>query len=42
MPEMKHFVDPLFGDPKTTLLEIEISPKGKATTSLTLNVHKPK
>ena len=42
MLKLTHDVDPLFGDPTTTPLEIEISPKGKATTSLTLNVHKPK
>ena len=41
MLELTHDVDLLFGDPKTTPLEIEISDIGKAT-NLTFNVHKPK
>lgn len=41
MPKMVEYVDSLFGDPKTTILEIEI-PASKKTTTMTLNVHKPK
>lgn len=39
MPKITNLVDPLFADPKSTPLEIEVSPKG--TTIQTFNVHKP-
>ena len=39
MPKVTSLVAPLFTDPKSTPLEIEVPPKG--TTSLTLSVHKP-
>lgn len=41
MPKMTNYVDSVFGDPKTTTLEIEV-PASKKTTTLTLNVHKPR
>ena len=41
MPKMIYIVDPLFGQPEKTPLEIEI-PAGKKMTNLTLTVHKPK
>ena len=40
-PKLVQHVDPLFADPKSTPLEIEVSDKGKVTNS-TLNVHKPR
>jgi hypothetical protein len=39
-PKLVQYVDPLFGDPKSTPLEIEVSAAGKVTNS-TLKVHKP-
>ena len=39
MPKITNLVDPLFADPKTTPLELEVVPKG--TTNQTFNVHKP-
>lgn len=40
MPKMINYVDPLFGNPESTTLEIEV-PESKKMTTLTLNVHKP-
>jgi hypothetical protein len=39
VPKITNLVDPLFANPKSTPLEIEVLPKG--TTNLTLSVHKP-
>ncbi len=41
MPKMINHVDPVFGDVKTTLLEIEV-PASRKMTNLTLDVNKPR
>ncbi|MCL2622354.1 MAG: hypothetical protein FWD31_01705 [Planctomycetaceae bacterium] len=41
MPQVIEHVDPIFGKPESSPLEIEVSPQRKMMV-VTLNVHKPK